>query len=402
MQTWKPRSPTNDRSHTGIFRSAHSDSLRPNSSRTPRPQDYAIGHTMEPETFTTQDSHRGRVTPNVMFRPATEEDLSSPPGPPKHMVYTPRSEYRYPTTEPNLGFAGGYRAPASMQSLGPGEGYRTPSYPGPMYRYSPTAFVEAPPVNDVCDTRVNLPQSPKMHETNICMPLPGDTPVPKQKYKPSARAIDLESTDPGESPSATSDSDSPNTFSGYSDSDSPVPNSVTSDSELTKSDSDTCRTSPEITTVLPQDELTSSSDELSGVRVRPAKEAGTAAAADAESKLLTAIGWEGDMPQRPSAARTGVSVIRARMNEKAPRRHMAKAKGLTRALDTELRDLEDEMSSLMRDLIALKNVVPKSKSTYSAEVEKVEFQDPDHEDNFAEPCSLPASDAKTEEQTSHY
>lgn len=215
----------------------------------------------------------------------------------------------------------------------------------------------------------------------------------QREYMPRARTIDPDSTDPGESdsPHSFSDSDSP--------SDGPVDGLVpaTSDSENAKSDSDTCHTStgtsPEMGTVSPQDELPSSSDELSGDRaaegflsLRPLGAA--AVASDAGEQLLRAAGWDCDVPRWQTSVRGGPAthspaympavhspasmapLTRMRMNAKAPRRHAANAKGLRWALDTELRDLEGEMSSLMRDLVALKDVVPRRASTQASNVEQ--------------------------------
>jgi hypothetical protein len=184
----------------------------------------------------------------------------------------------------------------------------------------------------------------------------------------SARARDSQTDSHGNS----SDSDAPPVRRGFTSEDSP---DGSSDSDVPASTESDHLESPYVRSITPpsSDELTSSDEAPIDARMLllgPAK--------PKPQHPLAVIGWTGHLPchgpeaepsmphAEPSQANhvnpDGLTECDCTMPAK-PDIHTARncaqsAKRLTKALETELRDLEDEMSSLTEDLIAIKRTIP--------------------------------------------
>lgn len=359
-----------------------------------------------PDIRDMPDPH-GDYTTNFMFRPSVQQTQQEPAPAAHTAYYASRPDWQYPANTAsglNFGAAGGY-----------------PTHLDPLSNYQPKLPPSASPVNNGHPTQMakalellhgdqpNLDKgvmlalgahsamSAQNHDQvpsalvqceDMGIPLVGITPVSPKKVKTGARSSnkDIDSTDTGESMTSDSDRESPHTLSDSDGRDSRVPVTsdsehmasdvpVTSDSEH-NSDSDMPSSSPESMIVgeCLQDELLSSSDELGMPYVPPP----VRQTADGESSnavhnnLIDAFAWADNLPQECGCADTKPAAHSAPpvppitpqtkrwMTATAARRHVARVKGINRSLETELREIDDEMNSLTSDLLALRTLVPVS------------------------------------------
>lgn len=216
-----------------------------------------------------------------------------------------------------------------------------------------------------------------------------DLPVyttPSQDWK----CMPVYSSDP-ESPSTaapdsngnSSDSDVPPVRRGFSSEDSPE---GSSDSDVPAStDSARSPQAPSLV-VLSSDEAASDSDVPASTDSEhpPSPEAPSIDVPSSDEGPLTArmmrtensqcrhplavIGWMGDLPPNESSNTASTNCAQPLSPHPLPskppncvfnaRKYAQTAKGLSKALDTELRDLEDEMRDLTDDLMAIRRTIP--------------------------------------------
>eukprot|EP00746_Dinoflagellata_sp_MGD_P003728 gnl/MRDRNA2_/MRDRNA2_107223_c0_seq1.p1 gnl/MRDRNA2_/MRDRNA2_107223_c0~~gnl/MRDRNA2_/MRDRNA2_107223_c0_seq1.p1 ORF type:complete len:435 (+),score=41.53 gnl/MRDRNA2_/MRDRNA2_107223_c0_seq1:130-1305(+) len=176
------------------------------------------------------------------------------------------------------------------------------------------------------------------------------------KESPSTVAPDSQTDSHGNS----SDSDAPPIRRGFTSEDSP---DGSSDSDVPAS---TDSASPDVASIEPPSsdiDLTSSDEEKCKAPCNPAR---VFSSPDRQPlHPLMVIGWTGSLPleepeaESPRSAKLSPTCDTPRQPDVQNARHRTlSAKRLSKALDTELRDLEDEMSSLTKDLIAIKRTIP--------------------------------------------
>jgi len=214
------------------------------------------------------------------------------------------------------------------------------------------------------DVAYNLPE--------YSAPLVEEWKVSKYSDTESPSTIAGASSDSHEN---SSDSDAQPIRRGFNSEDSP---DGSSDSDLPASSESEHPPSPE----LPSVEVATSDE--SEAEPHTARMSEPASEKSQSRHPLAVIGWVGGLPLDESLDNVPSVHLSEPGNEllspkPLPKRHhncerargtTQNAKGLSIALDSELRSLEDEMSDLTRDLLAIKRSIPQSFSSKNADDKK--------------------------------
>lgn len=419
LSNWVPRSPANgQRRHPGIYSA--------NSRGTPKRSPFRSGEESSnwpstwsslmsglsggyPETSSslateTSRSNRG----NLSFRPAIDEPQRSAYHSQSDLSFqeiagsttTMRRKYYCPDATATLlnDFDARYSTESrSWQSMGnastrhPMEplNYSTPYLPGPPAcsprdTRSEWQRTEDPGFKYCDNTSFSRPGKPRdfADDLHVCStPSVEEWKLSKYSDTESPSTVAGASSD---SHGHSSDSDAQPMRRGFNSEDSP---DGSSDSDVPASSASEHPPSPEVPSLAPlsSDEVATSDE--SEAEPHTARVSEPASEKSQSRHPLAVIGWVGDLPLNESSDCIPRAAVPEPYSELLPPKPLPmrqrlpqsverargttqNAKGLSIALDTELRSLEDEMSDLTRDLLAIKRGIPQSFSSKNADDEK--------------------------------